>query len=72
MSSTVNPQILDSVTATNASVVGSSPTVALSMFYQAAGQAYSLTMQNAASNQQNLNALNPTIVANALKAITLA
>lgn len=72
MSSAVNPQILDSVTATNTSVVGSSPTVALSMFYQAAGQAYSLTMQNAASNQQNLNALNPTIVANALKAITMA
>ena len=38
----------------------------MSIFYQAAGQAFSLTMQNAASNQQNMNALNPTIVANAL------
>ncbi|MFC5311118.1 RebB family R body protein [Azospirillum rugosum] len=34
-------------------------------FHQAAGQAFSLTMQNAASNQQNLNALTPSLVANA-------
>ncbi|WP_208948246.1 RebB family R body protein [Segnochrobactrum spirostomi] len=72
MSSTVNPQVIDGLSSTNSSVVGSAPAVALSIFYQAAGQAYSLTMQNAASNQQNLNALNPTIVANALRAITTA
>ena len=48
-------------------VLNSAPDVAVSIFYQAAGQAFSLTMQNAASNQQNLNALNPTIVAHALK-----
>ena len=53
----------------NDTVLGSSPDVCVSIFYQAAGQAFSLTMQNAASNQQNLNSLNPTIVAHALKLI---
>lgn len=67
MTSSINPQILDSVTATGTNVVASAPSVALSMFYQAAGQAFSITMQNAASNQQNLNALNASIVAQALK-----
>jgi len=51
----------------NDTVLNSAPDVAVSIFYQAANQAFSLTMQNAASNQQNLNALNPTIVAHALK-----
>lgn len=62
----VNGTIMDSVAATNATVIGSAPNVALSMFYQAAGQAYGLTMQNAASNQQNVNAFNPTLVSNAV------
>ncbi|GGF70528.1 hypothetical protein GCM10007301_32850 [Azorhizobium oxalatiphilum] len=66
----VNSAITDSLAVTGANVLASAPTVALSMFYQAAGQAYSLTMQNAASNQHNLNALNPTIVANALKKLS--
>ncbi len=35
------------------------------MFYQAAGQAYAITMQNAASNQHNLNGLNLPLVSNA-------
>ncbi|BCH55894.1 RebB like protein [Agrobacterium vitis] len=50
-------------------VVAEAPNVALSMFYQSAGQAYSITMQNAASNQQNLNTLNPSIVAQAIALI---
>ncbi len=54
------------------SVIGSSPTVALSMYYQAVGQAYAMTMQNAASTQHNLNMLNTPIVTNAVTAITKA
>ncbi|MFB9914290.1 RebB family R body protein [Rhizobium paknamense] len=47
-------------------VVSEAPNVAVSMFYQAAGHAYSLSMQNAASNQQNINSLAPSVIANAL------
>lgn len=54
----------------NDTVIGSSPDVALSMFYQAAGHAFALTMQNASSNQQNLNTLNPTIVSQALRLLS--
>ncbi|MDE1148805.1 MAG: RebB family R body protein [Azospirillaceae bacterium] len=70
MSDSVNPQIVDSVATSATSVIAAGPNVALGMFYQAAGQAFSLTMQNASSNQQNLNALNPSIVANALKVLS--
>lgn len=55
--------------ATTSPVVAEAPNVAVSMFYQAAGQAYAITMQNAASNQQNLNTLNPSIVAQAIALI---
>ncbi|NSZ19252.1 RebB family R body protein [Agrobacterium vitis] len=51
-------------------VISEAPNVALSMFYQSAGQAYSLIMQNAVSNQQNLNSLNPSIVAQAISLIS--
>lgn len=61
--------VLDNVTTTGASVVANSTGVAVSMFYQAAGHAYALTMQNAAANQQNVNALNNPIIANAVKLI---
>jgi hypothetical protein len=67
--SDTSAKVADSISATNHTVLGSSPDVAISIFYQAAGQAFSLTMQNAASNQQNLNSLNPSIVAQALKLI---
>ena len=70
MSDTTNPKIVDALATTGTNVLSNSPSVALSIFYQAAGQAFSLTMQNAASNQQNMNALNPTIVANALNELT--
>ncbi|MCM2290794.1 RebB family R body protein [Allorhizobium sp. BGMRC 0089] len=59
MSTTTNPS-------SNSTVIAESPNVAVSIFYQAAGQAYSLSMQNASSNQQNVNSLAPSIIANAL------
>lgn len=49
-----------------ASVMTDAPSVAVSMFYQAAGHAYSLSMQNATSAQQNINTLAPSVIANAL------
>lgn len=68
----VHSQITDANTQNSSSVLGVSPTVALSLFYQAAGQAYAITMQSAAANQQNLNALNTPVVTNAITAITAA
>lgn len=68
----INPLVTDAVVQNAASVIGSSPTMALSMFYQAAGQAYAITMQNAAATQHNLNMLNTPIVTNAVTAITKA
>lgn len=68
----INPLVTGANTQNAASVIGSSPTVALSMFYQAVGQAYAITMQNAASTQHNLNMLNTPIVTNAVTAITKA
>lgn len=67
---TVSPQVTDANTQNASSVLGSSPAVAMSMFYQAAGQAFAINMQNAGANQQNLNALNVPIVSNAVTAIT--
>lgn len=68
----INPLVTDANTQNSASVIGSSPQMALSMFYQAVGQAYAITMQNAASTQHNLNMLNTPIVTNAVTAITKA
>lgn len=68
----VNPLVTGANTQNATAVIGSSPTVALSMFYQAVGQAYAMTMQNAASTQHNLNMLNTPIVTNAVTAITKA
>ncbi|MEL6864870.1 MAG: RebB family R body protein [Bacteroidota bacterium] len=64
---TVNGQITDAVTQTNVKVVAEAPSQAMGMLYQVAMQANGLSMQNAVSNQQNLNQLNPVIVADAIK-----
>lgn len=68
----INPLVTDALAQNATSVIGSSPSVAMSMFYQAAGQAYAITMQNAAATQHNLNMLNTPIVTNAVTAITKA
>lgn len=67
--STVNRQVTDAVTQTNVTVLGESPAQALSNLYQMATQANGMSMQNAVSNQQNLNQLNSVIVAEAINII---
>ncbi len=69
MADTVNGQITDAVTQTNVKVVAEAPSQAMAMLYQIATQANGMTMQNAASNQQNINQLNPIIVAEAISVI---
>lgn len=67
---TVNPQVTDAVTQTNVKVVAEAPAQAMATLYQVAAQAAAIAMGNANSNQGNLNALNPSIVATAISIIT--
>lgn len=67
--STVNPQITDAVTQTNVNVVAEAPAQAMGSLYQMAAHANGMAMQNSVTNQQNLNQLNPAIVAEAIQII---
>ncbi len=67
MSDTVNNKVTDAVTQTNVTVLGESPAQAMSMLYQMAMHASGISIQNSVTNQQNLNQLNPAIVADAIK-----
>jgi hypothetical protein len=55
MADIVNPQITDAVATTEAPVSGSAN--ALSNLYQSHAHSLALAAQNAASNQQNMNAV---------------
>ena len=50
----VNEQVTDAVTQTNVKVVAESPSMAMSMVYQAMAQSVSLSMQNATFSQQQM------------------
>lgn len=67
--SIVNPQITDAVTQTNTTVLSNAPCQAIATLYQLSAHALGLAMHNAVSNQQNLNQLNPAIVAQAVKVL---
>ncbi|MFK7796596.1 MAG: RebB family R body protein [Aureispira sp.] len=67
--SKVNGQVTDAVTQTNVNVLGEAPAQAIGSLYQMAAHANGLSMQNAVSNQQNLNQLNTPIVAEAIRLI---
>ncbi|EJL68709.1 MULTISPECIES: RebB family R body protein [Chryseobacterium] len=66
MSDKVNSQTTDAVTQTNVTVLGESPAQAMSMLYQMATHASGISIQNSVTNQQNLNQLNPVIIADAI------
>lgn len=51
----VNGQITDSVTQSNAKSLGEAPALALGNLYQAAAHSLSIAMQNATSAQQLMN-----------------
>lgn len=65
----VNSQITDAVTQTNVKVLAESPAQAMGTLYQVAAHANGIVLENAASNQQNLNQLNAAIVAQAIATI---
>ena len=68
-SSQVNLQVTDAVTQTNVKVLGEAPAQAMATLYQIVASANGMASQNAVSNQQNLNQLNPTSVATAIDMI---
>ena len=72
MADEVNRQVTDAVTQTNVKVVAEAPAQAMAAFYQMMASANGLAATNAVSNQQNLNQLNPTIVAQAISMIKAA
>jgi hypothetical protein len=57
----VNEQVTDAVTQTNVKVVAESPSVAMSMVYQAMAQSVSLSMQNATFSQQQMQQIGTAI-----------
>ena len=65
----VNPQVTDAITQTNVKVVAEAPAQAIATLYQMMASANGMAAQNAISNQQNLNQLNPAIVSKAIEII---
>jgi hypothetical protein len=57
----VNEQITDAITQTNVKVVAESPSMAMSMVYQAMAQSVSLSMQNATFSQQQMQQIGTAI-----------
>lgn len=60
MAETVSSQVTDAVSQVNVETVGEAPAVAMGVVYQMLGQAVGLTMQSAASAQQQMQAISVT------------
>lgn len=65
----VNPQVTDSITETNTSVLGLSPSQAMSMLYQGVASTANLSIQNAQFSSQQLNQVGQAITSVACKKI---
>jgi hypothetical protein len=65
----VNGQVTDAVTQTNVTVLAEAPAQAMGSLYQVMSHSNGLAMENAVSNQHNLNQLNTVLVAEAVKMI---
>jgi len=58
----VNSQITDAVTQSNITVLGNAPAQSMATAYQLLAQSVGVAMQNAVSNQQNMNTIDSAIV----------
>lgn len=65
----VNGKITDAVSQTAVGVLAEAPAVAIGALYQSLANANGLALSNSVSSQQNLNQLNPSIVAQAIAKI---
>jgi hypothetical protein len=70
MAETVNPQVTDAVTQVNVKNLAEAPAIAMGVVYQMLGQAVGLTMQSAASAQQQMQIVSVTAVSKIVEAIT--
>ena len=70
MAETVNPQVTDAVTQANVKNLAEAPAIAIGVVYQMLGQAVGLTMQSAASAQQQMQIVSVTAVSKIVEAIT--
>ncbi|MFT6557278.1 RebB family R body protein [Sneathiella sp.] len=58
----VNSQITDAVSQSNLTVLGTAPAQSMATAYQVLAQSIGVAMQNAVSNQQNMNTIDSAIV----------
>lgn len=58
----VNSQITDAVTQSNLTVLGNAPAQSMATAYQMLAQSTGVAMQNAVSNQHNMNTIDSAIV----------
>ena len=65
MSDSVNPQVVDAITATTAATVGEATSMAMGMFFQVEAQSFGLSMQNATNAQNRMNQIGEAVVATA-------
>ena len=65
----VNSQITDSVTQASVNVLGDAPAVAMGNLYQTAAAAAGQAIQNAVTNQQNLNVLAEAVTTASVKSL---
>ncbi len=65
----VNSQITDSITQASVNVLGDAPAVAMGNLYQTAAAAAGQAIQNAVTNQQNLNVLAEAVTTAAVKSL---
>jgi hypothetical protein len=65
----VNSQITDSVSQASVNVLGDAPAVAMGNLYQTAAAAAGQAIQNAVTNQQNLNILAEAVTTASVKSL---
>lgn len=58
----VNPQIVDTISVTNATNLGETASVSMGMFFQMEAQAFGMGMQNAVTSQQGYQQIGQAVV----------
>ncbi|MDD9945030.1 MAG: RebB family R body protein [Myxococcales bacterium] len=66
----VNPQVTDAVTQTNTKVLAEAPAMGVALVYQMFAQSVGLSIQNATSNQHNMQTVAGAATAKAIEMIT--
>lgn len=65
----VNPQVVDSVTTVNTSVLAVAPGQSMGLVYQTMAHSISLSMQNAVTHQNGMQQVNSAVISTACQRI---